>query len=87
MRSAFVGLVGRRGLEALLPENPTACRWLFERVRSRSHPVACLWAVVDVVLAENVNDLLAEGEPLAALQALSLSAESIGPLAPTETRA
>jgi hypothetical protein len=79
MRNAFVGLVSRQGLEALLPENGAACRWSLNMART-CFPSGCLWAVLERAAAAEVLDLLADGQPRAALEALSLAAESIGPL-------
>jgi hypothetical protein len=84
MRSAFVGLVSHQGLETLLPENVATCRW--SRNAARLRPRACVWAVLDPRVAAGVIDLLTDGEALDALRFLSLAAESIGPLMPTDGR-
>lgn len=81
MRHAFVGLVGRQGLETLLPENRATCRWSLDAVRLK--PRACLWAVLEPENAAQVLDLLADGESLAALWFLSQAADTLGPVAPS----
>jgi hypothetical protein len=78
MRSSFVAVIGRLGLESLVPECHAAHRWLRSAVADR--PAACLWAVMEPAEAAGIRDLLEADEADWALTEFARAAEFKGPL-------
>jgi hypothetical protein len=78
MRSSFVGLVSRFGLESLLPESAISCRWL--QVAAPALNASCIWAVVEQDVAGEITDLLVNDDRRTALHRLNYGAEFLGSL-------
>lgn len=78
MRNSFVALIGRYGLESLLPESKATCEWLWEVAQRR--PAACHWVVMDRQVADEIVNLLSAGDYVWALHQLTAAAECMGPL-------
>ena len=82
MVRAFIGIVTRRGLEALHEENDHIVRFLNRRVCRTRRIEGLLWAVMDDDAAEFVGVLLALGELRAALGSLEAYAVHYGAMFP-----
>lgn len=78
MRSSFVAVVSRLGLETLVPECQGAHRWSQRVAGGRS--AACWWAVMEPDQAASIRDLLEAGEGDWALGEFARAAEFKGPL-------
>jgi hypothetical protein len=81
MRNSFVGLIRHHRdleLESLLPECGLTRRWLLDRSEQRR--AACVWAVIDQSIADEITDLLADGEGVAALRFMASGATCMGPI-------
>ena len=76
MRSSFVGLVSRLGLESLLPECAMSCRWLQQA--AHAYNAKCIWAVVERDVACEIHELLVGDDGWSALQQLSNRADGLG---------
>ena len=82
MVRAYIGIVTRRGLEALYEENDHVVRFLNRRVCRRRRAGGLLWAAMDDDGAEFVGVQLALGEMQAALRSLEAYALYYGPMFP-----
>ena len=78
MRTSFVGLVSRFGLELLLPECAASRSCLQQAATARK--AACIWAVLEQNVASEIAHLLATDERWTALHRLSYGADCVGPL-------
>lgn len=78
MRTSFVGLINRYGLESLLPENAATRRWALDTARRRR--TSCVWAVLPADDADEIVELLTAGDGWRALQRMAQLAHSVGPL-------
>ena len=82
MVRAYIGIVTRRGLEALYEENDHVVRFLNRRVCKGRRTGGLLWAVMDDDDAEFVGVQLALGEMRAALGSLEAYAVHYGAMLP-----
>ena len=82
MVRSYIGLVTRRGLEALHEENDHVVRFLNRRVCRQRHLGGLCWAVMDDDASEYVQVQIALGEMHAALCSLEIHAEYCGSLSP-----
>ena len=82
MVRAYIGIVTRRGLEALYEENDHVVRFLNRRVCRGRRAGGLLWAVMDDDAADFVGVQLALGEMQAALRSLEAYAHYYGPMFP-----
>ena len=78
MRTAFVGLVSRFGLESWMPESRATRHWLLDA--TAHYPVACIWAVLPEEPAAEVAALFAAGDAQIALHRVTQTAEGFGTL-------
>lgn len=76
MRTSFVGVVSRFGLESFLPESEATRRWLLQAVER--YPVACVWADVERGSANEIRELLFAGDSRVALRHMAETADSVG---------
>jgi hypothetical protein len=76
MRTSFLGIVSDEGLESLVPECEATRGWLHQMAKRRR--VACVWAVMELSVASEIADLLADGESQAAFRHMEIAAESVG---------
>ena len=84
MNRAYVGIVTRRGLEAIFPENDHVVRFLHRRVyRRRPFAGVCCWAVLSDEMTDQIEWHLEFGENLLALQTLLSEAVQYGSIPPS----
>lgn len=82
MVRSYIGVVTRRGLEALYEENDHVVRFLNRRICRGRRTGGLLWAVMDDDASEFVGVQLALGEMLAALHSLEAYAAYYGAMCP-----
>jgi hypothetical protein len=81
MLQAYVGIIGKRGIEAFWPEGPHTARFLARRAR-RTHGVVCFWTVLSDDAAKHLTATLHAGRSRAALDLLQNTARDFGTLLP-----
>ena len=75
---AYLAIIDRSGLRALLNESPEAAHVATE-VLSRVPATTCYWVVVETAAAAIVRELLDEAEPSLAMRFLQSQAYECGP--------
>ncbi len=75
---AYLAIVDRSGLRALLNESPAAAHVATEMLNCLPAST-CYWAVIETAAAAVIRELLDDAEPLLAMRFLQSQAHECGP--------